>query len=584
MESIKIIINKWKDGTLRDIWEEWCWIYSYAKRYKKEIVFYIVLGLFGTVMGLGLSVVSKYMIDIVTGYDTSSLWIMIVATLGLNVFSLVFSSVNSRISLKINIRIQNDIQADIFDKIINVNWLDISKFHSGDILNRFSSDASTVAGSAIGWFPTVVTNVFSFIGAFALIMYYDPIMAAIALGSSPILLISSKYLMGRMRKYNEKLKIMNSEFLSFEGETFNNIDSVKSFDLVPLFSRKLRNFQKRYKDISLELNTFSIKTNIWMTIIGNLVSYACFGWGIYQLWTGRITYGTMTLFLNQAGKLSSAFSALVGVVPSTISSTMSARRIMDIVELPKEVREKEDTTYLQEVADKGFGIKLEDVFFAYVEDKQVLTSSSLIARPNEIVALVGPSGEGKTTLIRMFLGLIVPNDGTAMLVDCNGNEIALGAATRRFFAYVPQGNSIFSGSIAENLRMVKEDATDEELIEALKIACAYDFVMALPEGIYGKLGEKGRGLSEGQAQRISIARAVLCDAPVLLLDEATSALDVATERKVLKNIIQQKPNKTCIVTTHRPSVLNMCQRVYRVMDTKITQLDEEESSRMAMDF
>ena len=584
MESIKIIINKWKDGTLRDIWEEWCWIYSYAKRYKKEIVFYIVLGLFGTVMGLGLSVVSKYMIDIVTGYDTSSLWIMIVATLGLNVFSLVFSSVNSRISLKINIRIQNDIQADIFDKIINVNWLDISKFHSGDILNRFSSDASTVAGSAIGWFPTVVTNVFSFIGAFALIMYYDPIMAAIALGSSPILLISSKYLMGRMRKYNEKLKIMNSEFLSFEGETFNNIDSVKSFDLVPLFSRKLRNFQKRYKDISLELNTFSIKTNIWMTIIGNLVSYACFGWGIYQLWTGRITYGTMTLFLNQAGKLSSAFSALVGVVPSTISSTMSARRIMDIVELPKEVREKEDTTYLQEVADKGFGIKLEDVFFAYVEDKQVLTSSSLIARPNEIVALVGPSGEGKTTLIRMFLGLIVPNDGTAMLVDCNGNEIALGAATRRFFAYVPQGNSIFSGSIAENLRMVKEDATDEELIEALKIACAYDFVMALPEGIYGKLGEKGRGLSEGQAQRIAIARAVLCDAPVLLLDEATSALDVATERKVLKNIIQQRPNKTCIVTTHRPSVLNMCQRVYRVMDTKITQLDEEESSRMAMDF
>lgn len=584
MESIKIIINKWKDGTLRDIWEEWCWIYSYAKRYKKEIVFYIVLGLFGTVMGLGLSVVSKYMIDIVTGYDTSSLWLMIVATLGLNIFSLVFGSLNSRISLKINIRIQNDIQADIFDKIINVNWLDISKFHSGDILNRFSSDASTVAGSAIGWFPTVVTNVFSFVGAFALIMYYDPIMAAIALGSSPVLLLTSKYLMGRMRKYNEKLKIMNSEFLAFEGETFNNIDSVKSFDLVPLFSRKLRDFQKRYKDISLELNTFSIKTNIWMTIIGNLVSYACFGWGIYQLWTGRITYGTMTLFLNQAGKLSSAFSALVGVVPSTISSTMSARRIMDIVELPKEVREKEDTTYLQEVADKGFGIKLEDVFFAYVEDKQVLTSSSLIARPNEIVALVGPSGEGKTTLIRMFLGLIVPNDGTAMLVDCNGNEIALGAATRRFFAYVPQGNSIFSGSIAENLRMVKEDATDEELIEALKIACAYDFVMALPEGIYGKLGEKGRGLSEGQAQRIAIARAVLCDAPVLLLDEATSALDVATERKVLKNIIQQRPNKTCIVTTHRPSVLNMCQRVYRVMDTKITQLDEEESSRMAMDF
>ena len=166
-----------------------------------------------------------------------------------------------------------------------------------------------------------------------------------------------------------------------------------------------------------------------------------------------------------------------------------------------------------------------------------------------------------------------------MMLDADGNEIKLGADTRRFFAYVPQGNSIFSGTIAENLRMVKSDVTDEEII-----ACAYDFVMKLPQGINSVLGERGRGLSEGQAQRIAIARAVICDAPVLLLDEATSALDVATEREVLRNIIKQRPNKTCIVTTHRPSVLNMCQRVYRVLDTRITELSEEESSKMAIDF
>lgn len=160
----------------------------------------------------------------------------------------------------------------------------------------------------------------------------------------------------------------------------------------------------------------------------------------------------------------------------------------------------------------------------------------------------------------------------------------LNAETRHFFAYVPQGNTILSGTIAENMRMVKEDATDEEIIEALKIACAWEFVEKLPDTINSALGERGRGLSEGQAQRISIARAVLRNAPILLLDEATSALDVTTERKVLRNIIEQKPNKTCIVTTHRPSVLNMCQRVYRVMETKVTELDEEESSRMAMDF
>ena len=219
-----------------------------------------------------------------------------------------------------------------------------------------------------------------------------------------------------------------------------------------------------------------------------------------------------------------------------------------------------------------------------MEDDKVIKSSSFEAHRNEIVAIVGPSGEGKTTLIRMFLGLILPNSGESILIDKNGKEVDLNASTRKFFSYVPQGNTIFSGTIAENLRMVKEDATDDEIIEVLEIACAYDFVKKLPEGINSEVGPRGLGLSEGQSQRISIARAVLRDAPVLLLDEATSALDVATEREVLRNIIQQKPNKTCIVTTHRPSVLNMCQRVYRVMNKTITELCEEESSAMAIDF
>ena len=160
----------------------------------------------------------------------------------------------------------------------------------------------------------------------------------------------------------------------------------------------------------------------------------------------------------------------------------------------------------------------------------------------------------------------------------------MNADTRQLFDYVPQGNTILSGTIAENLRMVREDATDEELIDALKVACAWDFVEKLPDTIHSKVGERGRGLSEGQAQRIAIARAILRDAPVLLLDEATSALDVTTERRVLRSIVQQRPNKTCIVTTHRPSVLGLASRVYRVLDTRITELSEEESSRMAMDF
>ena len=170
------------------------------------------------------------------------------------------------------------------------------------------------------------------------------------------------------------------------------------------------------------------------------------------------------------------------------------------------------------------------------------------------------------------------------MVASDGTTVPMNAETRHLFSYVPQGNTILSGTIEENLRLARAHATEDEMIEALRIACAWDFVEKMPDTINARLGERGRGLSEGQAQRIAIARAVLRDAPVLLLDEATSALDVTTERRVLRNIVTQKPNKTCIVTTHRPSVLNLCQRVYRVVDTKVTELSEEESSRMSMDF
>ena len=584
MESIKIIIGKIKDGSIRQMWEEFKWMFSYAKKYKKEIIFYIFLGIFSTVMTLVSSIASKELIDVVTGHDMAGAPLIACVMIGMALFSLFFSSIMSRITLKINIRIQNDIQADIFDKIIDVNWLDLSKYPSGDILNRFGSDVGTVANSAIGWVPDLVVGIFNFIATLAVIMYYDPTMMVLTLLNAPVMLLSSKLLMSRMRDHTKKVKEMNSEVTHFQTETFSNIDSIKSFDLTSLFSRRLRNFQSRYRDVNLEYNLFSIKTNIILSLIGMVIQYSFFGWAVYRLWSGHITYGEMTLFMTQAGRLSSSFSSLVSIIPSTVSSTISAARLMEIINLPREDRNLDDSNELKKVAKSGFFIRLRDVDFSYVEDQQVIKSSDFEAHRNEIVAIVGPSGEGKTTLIRMFLGLISPNRGEAILIDKNGKEVNLNASTRKYFSYVPQGNTIFSGTIAQNLRMVKEDATDEEIIEALKIACAYDFVKKMPDGINSEVGPRGLGLSEGQSQRISIARAVLRDAPILLLDEATSALDITTERNVLRNIIQQKPNKTCIVTTHRPSVLNMSQRVYRVMDKKVTELCEEESAKMAIDF
>ena len=584
MESIKMLIEKFKDGSIKEMWEEIKWMFSYGKNYKKEIVFYTILGVFSTVMSLISSVASKELINIVTGIQTNRALEMAVLMVSMSLFSLLFNQAMSRITLKINIRIQNEIQADIFDKIIEVNWLDLSRYHGGDLLNRFSSDVGTVANSAIGWVPNLIINFFSFVATLCLILYYDPTMLFLTLANMPIMLLSSKVMMSRLRKYDMKVKEMNSEMMAFETETFSNIDSIKSFSLVHLFSDRLKGFQKRFKDVSLEYNWFSIKYNTIISLLGMVVSFSFYGWAVYRLWSGAINYGEMTLFLQQSGRLSSTFSALVSIIPSTISATISAKRLMEIIFLPKEPLDIKTSEYLDRIQDKGFSLELEDVYFSYIQNKNVLVSSDLKANPGEIVALVGPSGEGKTTMIRLFLGLITPNQGNAYLIDYQGKKYHLDASTRSLFAYVPQGNTIFSGTIAENLRMVKEDASDEEIIKALKSACAYEFVSRLEGGINARIGARGQGLSEGQCQRIAIARALLREAPILLLDEATSALDVSTERKVLNNIMINHPNKTCIVTTHRPSVLNMCQRVYRVMDTKLTVLSEEESAKMAMDF
>ena len=582
-ESLDILISRWKDGTFAEILDDWKWIFSYSARYKGAIAFYLILGIISTSMGLVSSVAGKYMIDIITGHDSSRLWVMAVIMVSSSVFSLIFGSIISRITAKLSIDINNDIQADIFDKIVDADWMSLNRYSNGDILNRFNGDISTVSSNAISWLPTIVIAVYNFAATFLVILHYDWIMALIALGSAPFMLLMSRFLIKKQRDYSRKVREMSSDLMSFEVEAIYNFDTIKSFGIAPHYSKKMRWWQRRFRDISLKYNLFSIKTNILMSVTGTFVQFLAFGYCLFRLWSNDITYGTMTLFLQQRSKLSAAFSNVVSIIPSFLNSAVSAHRIRELVELPREVHIPE-SSQLDKYAHHGFRVRMKNVNFSYTEGNQVITNSEFEANPGEIVALVGPSGEGKTTLIRLLLGLVRPQGGGVTLSASDGSSIEMNAETRHLFAYVPQGNTVISGTIAEHMRMVKEDATDEEIIDALKVSCAWNFVSKLPDTINSSVGERGRGLSEGQAQRIAIARAVLRNAPVLLLDEATSALDVATERTVLRNIVKRHPNKTCIVTTHRPSVLNMCQRVYRVMETQVTELSEEESSRMAMEF
>lgn len=581
--ALGTLFHKWRDGTFRELLEDWRWILGFTRQYKWAVACYILLGVLSASFGLVSAVASKYTIDIITGYQTSKLSLVVLIMVASALVGILLRCLTSRVSTKISLHVNNDIQASIFDKVLDADWLALSKYPSGDVLNRFNSDVNTVAGNAISWLPNVVIGVYTFAATFCVILYYNVVMALIALASAPFLILSSRYFLRRMRRHNEKMKEMGSTLMAYESETFSNLDTIKSFGLMDQYGRGLRSLQARWKKLSLDYNLFTIQTDAALSLLGSLVQFAAFGYCLYLLWTRQIAYGTMTLFLTQSTKLSSTFSNLVSLVPSFLNSAVSARRIRELVQLEKEPHDP-DSGLLDPLAEQGFQVKLDSLTFAYQPGEPVIQKADFLAKPGEIVALVGPSGEGKTTLIRLILGLVRPGEGRAYLRGADGTEVAMNAETRRQFSYVPQGNTVLAGTIADNLRLVKEDATDQELEEALKLACAWEFVSQLPQGIHSPVGERGRGLSEGQAQRIAIARAIVKDAPVLLLDEATSALDVATERQVLRNIIRSRPNKTCIVTTHRPSVLGLCQRVYRVSQGRVLELDQAEAARLAMDF
>lgn len=578
--------KRFKEGMLFEIMGEVKWIYGYSVKYKGAILLYICLGIFSTVMGLGTGVVSKYIIDAVTGYDSSALLPAAVGYVAMMLLNVGVNAWSSRVTAKNRIMVSQEIRAEVFSKVLSADWESLSEYHSGDLLNRLNSDVNTVAASVLGWIPTFVTGIVQFLATLGLILYYDPVMALLALASAPVTLAMSRILMRKMRIYNKKMLQVNSEMMAFNEEAFQNLQYIKAFGLMKKYDGLFQDKQEYYRDVQLDYNKFTIMTSSMMSIVGMGVTAACFGWGVYRLWTGVITYGTMTLFLQQAGNLSSAFSSLVNMVPTAVGAATSAGRIMAVIDIPAEEKaDIEAVDSFKEYARSAGGVTIQarNIDFWYHNGNKVLERASFYVKPREAVALVGPSGEGKTTMLRILLGLVEAKGGSVW-AQTGDRTLAITPAARKLFAYVPQGNTMMSGTIRENLSLLNSDATDEEIWTVLEDVCADEFVKKLPEGLDTYLQERGGGLSEGQLQRLSIARAMLCDAPVMLLDEATSALDVATERRLLRNIMESARNKTCIVTTHRPSVLTMCTRVYRISEQEITQLDEEGIRQIMLEF
>lgn len=584
--EIQTIIRKIREGKLKKLIAELLWMYRYVRRYWLMIVIYILLGASGSVLSLGTSVVSRDLVDAVTGVNSKEIIQVAVVYVGVGVSQILINMVKSRLSLRVRLKVVNEIRADIYEQVLRTSWESLAKFRSGDLLYRVNGDAGSVANSILTFLPNVVTTLISFGGAFVIMIQNDPAMAMIALLGAPLSFISTRYSARKMRKFQRENQDLASDRTVFDQETFQNLQFIKAFGMLDQVTEKFHRIQQETVNIALLQNKFQSWMSVFTSLVGQVIGYACYGFAAYRLWQGEISYGTMTMFVSMASSLRGSFSSILSLFPTLLRARISAERIMEVTELPREKMEdrKEAEDIRKKASSQGVYVKMDSVAFAYEEDKWVYQDADLIANPGEIVALIGPSGQGKTTTLNLILGLYHPKKGEVRVGNPGGNSLKASSSTRCLFSYIPQGNTMFSGTIAENMRMVKPEATDEEIQAALEAACAWEFVQKLENGIDTQVRERGTRFSEGQKQRLSIARALLADAPVMILDEATSSLDVATERRVLRSIIRKEPNRTILVAAHRPSVFSLCSRVYKIQDGQVSVVNEAEIEQFLNDF
>ena len=451
---------------------------------------------------------------------------------------------------------------------------------------RLSSDIRCIAGNTNNLLTTIVSNLIVIVGAGLYLFYLDFTIIIVAIIITPMVLIASRIFMGKIYLAQRKIKELESEIASYNKETFNNIQAVKAFNLGDTFYEKMEKLEEKRIEADLRSNKYSLASWTVSFAAGLLAGGICVCWLFYRVHTGVISFGSLSVMTFLAIQVGGKLKGFMNMVPSVMEFVTSAERVKKLLKLKDEDSNEileESSVIIEKSRGMGASVCIEDMSFNYKNGYKVFEKASMKANPGEIVALVGPSGGGKTTLLRLILGIV--SKSTGRIYSKIGKELLdFGKNTRAMISYVPQGNTMMAGTIKENMKLIKPDASDEEIEEALKTACIYDFVSGLPDGIEHRLGENALGFSEGQNQRLSIARALLKDAPILLLDEATSALDVVTERKILDNVIRKNPKKTVILTTHRPTVLTMCDRVYHIGSKKLCRLGERGIKELMDEF
>lgn len=563
------------------------WDLELFKEYQFSIIAYTILIFVKTVIDLIVIYEVGVAVDLIVADDMDTL-LKFASMFGLLYgFRLIVTFASNRLNVFNYTAMHKGLTIKLFDKTLNADWESLDEYHSGDLLTRIGKDCATVSGNINGLIPTLASDFCSIIVAIVVVIYFDYSILIVLALMVPIVFLSTKLFAGRVLDYQRYGREAESNITLLAKETFHNMQAVKAFGLFDVFHKKMEQRTEELRKCDLKSNLMYMISWVITQLLGVIAIIIAGAWMVYRVHTNYITVGNVASMAALSVSAASALSNIFSLMPTMADFLTASERIRGIIDIPDEP-DLNITAEQQNIIDthlsQRMNIKIEDMSFHYHTGPNIFEHADLQAGSGEIVAMVGPSGEGKTTMLRLVLGIVRAQEGIANLEWEDGNKVHMGPITRSLIAYVPQGNTMMSGTIAENMRIIKPDATDEEIIKALEMACAYDFVKKLPDGINHKIGEGGVGFSEGQNQRLTIARAVLRDTSILLLDEATSALDIVTERKVLRNIMQENSHRICLLTTHRPSVLSMCDRVYRISDKQTRVIGEEEIQKLMNDF
>lgn len=544
------------------------WLWRVLRGNRRQVVLNASLGLMGVACSLLMVWAMQRAIDTAAGVRPGSIYWR-VALMGL-IIACEFALNISKVWIKniLGVKAQNRMQQQMLDRLLRAEWRGKDRYHSGDIINRLEQDVQTVVSFITETLPTTLSTVTLFVGAFFYLLQMDVWLACITVAILPMFILVSRIYVAQMRKYTRRVRNSDSQVQSLLTETVQNRMLIKTLEAGDRMVDRLGDTQTVLREHVRQRTKFSIVSNLFVNGGFSLGYLVAFLWGAVRMSAHTITFGQMTAFLQLVFRIQGPARDLTRLAPAFVSVFTAAERLMELEEAPQE-QQGEGV-----LLPSPCGVRLTDVTYAYEDaDQPVLNRLSFDFRPGTCTAVLGETGAGKTTLVRLILALVRPQQGAIEVYSGQSGDsgntgesgtsaYAISPRHRCNFVYVPQGNTLLSGTIRDNLLMGCPDATDDDLWRVLRLVCG-DFVATLPQGLDTVCSEAGGGLSEGQAQRIAIARALLRNRSIMLFDEATSALDPDTERQLLENILSDR-SKTVIFITHRPAVVDYCDQVLRV--------------------